>query len=344
MGCLAGRRVVLIGGGGFIGHHLALALSERGCHVEIIDSLQVNNLLSIASRDPQDANRELYMQFATQRLELLRDAGVPLHTQDARDYHALCHLLNGIQPDTIIHLAAVAHANLSNKDPHSTFDHSLRTLENALDNARSDKLSVRHFVYFSSSMVYGDFKGHAVTEKTPCDPIGIYGALKLAGERMVIAYNQVFGLPYTIIRPSALYGERCVSRRVGQIFIENALRGADVVVQGDGSDLLDFTYVQDLANGVMLALERDEAINETFNITYGQSRSLRDMATILQRHFPDLTVRYEPRDRLTPRRGTLCIDKAIAMLDYRPQFPLEAGLERYVNWYKEMAHAVCAVG
>ena len=124
-----------------------------------------------------------------------------------------------------MHLAAVAHANRSNKDPFSTFDHSMRTLENALDWARGVELE--HFIFFSSSMVYGNFRPPTVTEDHPLDPIGIYGALKLGGEKLVIAYNQVFGLPYTIIRPSALYGPRCVSRRVGQAFIESALVGRD---------------------------------------------------------------------------------------------------------------------
>ena len=68
-------------------------------------------------------------------------------------------------------------------------------------------------------------------ENTICNPLGIYGALKFAGEKMVIAYNQVFDLPYTIIRPSALYGERCVSRRVGQIFLENAVQGKTLLFE-----------------------------------------------------------------------------------------------------------------
>ena len=89
---------------------------------------------------------------------------------------------------------------------------------------------VEHFIYFSSSMVYGHFSETAVIEESSCNPIGIYGALKYGGEKLVIAYNQVFDLPYTIVRPSALYGERCVSRRVGQIFIENALSGKDIKI------------------------------------------------------------------------------------------------------------------
>ena len=94
--------------------------------------------------------------------------------------------------------------------------------------------AVEHFIFFSSSMVYGHFKEPEVSETTVCEPLGIYGALKYGGEKLVIAYNQVFDLPYTIIRPSALYGERCVSRRVGQIFIENALTTGEITLSGDG--------------------------------------------------------------------------------------------------------------
>ncbi|RMF82813.1 MAG: NAD(P)-dependent oxidoreductase [Planctomycetota bacterium] len=340
---LHGKRVALVGGAGFIGHNLALELQRCGGHVEIIDSLQVNNLLSVAG-DPRIPDRELYLRIINERLDVLRAADIALHTQDARDYHALSRLLAEIDPQIIVHLAAVANANLSNKDPHSTFDHSLRTLENALDAARSPSLSVERFIYFSSSMVYGDFHAESVAEDAPCDPIGIYGALKLAGERMVIAYNQVFDLPYTIIRPSALYGERCVSRRVGQVFIENALRGARIDVAGDGSDRLDFTYVQDLVHGVTRVLDSPNAINETFNITFGSSRSLRELTEILAEHFPSLEVRYTPRDKLTPKRGTLCIDKARRLIGYEPQYPLERGMQCYVQWYQELTDAACAVG
>ena len=102
-----------------------------------------------------------------------------------------------------MHLAAVSHANRSNKDPYTTFDNSLRTLENALDASRNRIKNLYTYV----SMVYGNFKTKKVDEETNCNPIGIYGALKFSGEKIVIAYNQVFDLPYTIIRPSALYGE-----------------------------------------------------------------------------------------------------------------------------------------
>jgi nucleoside-diphosphate-sugar epimerase len=186
-------------------------------------------------------------------------------------------------------------------------------------------------------MVYGNFEGEAVSEERTCEPLGIYGALKLAGEKLVIASNQVFDLPYTIVRPSALYGERCVSRRVGQAFVENAIRGNDVTVNGDGSDALDFTYVGDLVQGICRAIVKEEARNEIFNLTYGRGRTLNEMAEILQRNFPGVAVRHQPRDKLMPERGTLSTEKARRLLGYAPQFPLEAGFQAYIDWYKAVA-------
>lgn len=331
---LAGKRIAIIGGAGFIGHNMALELVRRGAEVHVIDSLQVNNLGAYSHKKSGNPNADLYVMLIQERLDLLRAAGVQLHVVDARDYQLLSPHLGAMEPDAVIHLAAIAHANRANKDPYSTFDHSMRTLENALDSSRSQK---PHFIYFSSSMVYGNFEGEAVKEDRRCEPMGIYGALKYAGEKLVIAYNQVFDLPYTIVRPSALYGERCVSRRVGQAFIENALRGQDLVINGDGTDALDFTYIGDLIQGVMLTLVRPESRGETFNLTYGQGRSLNDLAKIVQEHFPGCRVTYNPRDSLMPERGTLSVEKAKTLLGYRPQFPLEVGFVNYIKRYKEFA-------
>jgi len=334
MKSVKGMKITLVGGAGFIGHNLALKLKELGAQVDVIDSLQVNNLYSFSTATADAPNRDLYIKIINERLDLMRNAGIQLHLQDARDYHALSRMISDISPDVIIQLAAVSHANKSNKDPFSTFDHSLRTLENALDAARG--CNVKHFIFFSSSMVYGNFNGTAVTEESICNPIGIYGALKFAGEKMVIAYNQVFNLPYTIIRPSALYGERCVSRRVGQIFLENAVSGQDVTIHGDGSDALDFTYIQDLIQGVVKSIENPNAINQIFNMTCGQGREIREMAELVKKNFPGINIKYLPKDALMPDRGTLSVEKAKTMIGYAPSFPLEKGYQQYIDWYKNL--------
>ncbi|MBL0348782.1 MAG: NAD(P)-dependent oxidoreductase [Elusimicrobia bacterium] len=328
---IKGRRILLLGGAGFIGHNLALSLKSQGADVHVVDGLQVNNLLYYSSRDHEGPNRDLYVGFINERLRLLQDAGVPLWVEDLRDYHALARTFEKIKPQTVVHLAAVAHAGKSNKDPFSTFDHSLRTLENALDCSRG---RIEHFVYFSSSMVYGNFRTPEVTEDHPLDSIGIYGALKVAGEKMVTAYHQVFNLPYTIVRPSALYGERCVSRRVGQVFIESALAGTPLRVDGDGSERLDFTYIGDLVRGVELAMVKDAARNETFNITHGQSRSVQELIEVVRSEFPNIKVERVERDKLMPFRGTLDVEKARRLLGYAPAYPIEKGFRDYIAWYK----------
>jgi nucleoside-diphosphate-sugar epimerase len=328
---LRGRSVALIGGAGFIGHHLALELARRGAEVHVVDSLQVNNLLTFSTKMPDLHNRELYLKIIHERLDLMHRAGVTLHVLDARDYHQFGNLLFTFKPQVFIHLAAVAHAGRANKDPYSTFDHSLRTLENALDCARN---YAQQFVYLSSSMVYGNFETESVDESHPLNPIGIYGALKLAGEKMVIAYQQVFNLPYTIIRPSALYGPRCVSRRVGQVFIESAMDGSVLKVEGDGQEKIDFTYVDDLVDGICLALEHPGAKNQIFNMTYGGARKIRDLVDIVLKEFPNARVETIPRDDLRPYRGTLSVKRAREAIGYQPKLPIEAGMAKYIQWYR----------
>lgn len=313
-------RVTILGGAGFIGSHLSLALAARGDQVSVVDSLGVNNILT---------HRDRYARFIEERLDLLRAAEVPVVIQDARDYHALSRVLSDLAPQVIVHAAAVAHAGQSNKDPHSTFDHSLRTLENTLDWARNN---CEHFIFLSSSMVYGNFQTASVSEEHPLDSIGIYGALKVAGEKIVTAYNQVFGLPYTIIRPSALYGPRCVSRRVVQAFIEDAIAGKTLRVQGDGFESIDFTYIDDLVDGMLRVIDVPAAKGEVFNLTYGQARTVLGLARNVAEHFPT-RIELVPRDVLMPHRGTLSIGKAHDLLGYAPRHPLESGVPRYIDWY-----------
>ena len=324
------KRVLLVGGCGFIGHNLAMHLKKKGCTIFIVDSLSVNNVLSFT--DSEIKNKKLYNAILNNRIELLNSNGINLIVQDARDYHAISRVYDEINPDIIIHLAAVSHANKSNKDPHSTFDHSFRTLENTLDFSKNKKT---HVIYLSSSMVYGDFDAKDVNEETQCKPIGIYGTLKYSGELLVKAYNQIFDLPYTIIRPSALYGERCISRRVGQIFIENALFGKKISVNGLGDEKLDFTYILDLIQGISKSIGNEKAYNQIFNITFGEGRQILKLIEIIKNNFSNIEVEFKERSKLVPVRGTLSNAKSKDLLGYRSEWPLEKGYQQYISWYKD---------
>ena len=327
---LQNLNILILGGAGFIGHNLALHLKKLGAKISIIDSLNVNHLGSMKQNLDSLPNKELLKDILYERLRLLENSKIPIYVQDVREYHKVSKYFSEIKPKVVIHLAAVSHANRSNKDPHSTFDHSLRTLENALDSAKE---TIEHFIFLSSSMVYGNFKSDKVDEKTHCEPLGIYGALKYAAEKIIISYNQVFDLPYTIVRPSALYGERCISRRVGQIFIENALQNKEIEIHGDGSEKLDFTYIKDLIDGITKVIENPSSKNEIFNLTFGQGRPIFDLLNILKENFPSTAIKKIPRDKLMPKRGTLSIEKARSLINYNPNWPIDKAYPEYIKWY-----------
>ena len=324
------KKILIIGGAGFIGHNLAIKLKENNFDVSIVDGLEVNNLTSVIGNYDNLPYPLLSKKIIDNRLDLLSEKKISLYVQDARNYHSLSHIISKTKPEILIHLAAVSHAVRSNKNPYNTFDHSLRTLENALD---ASKNNVKHFIFLSSSMVYGNFKSQEVTEESACEPIGIYGALKYAAEKIIIAYNQVFNLPYTILRPSALYGERCISRRVGQIFIENALFDKELTINGDGKEKLDFTYIEDLTDGILNIINNKNSINQIFNLTYGEGREINDMIDILKNSFSKIKVKKVDRDNLMPYRGTLSMNKAKSLLNFKSNWKLEKGYKRYIEWY-----------
>jgi nucleoside-diphosphate-sugar epimerase len=143
-------------------------------------------------------------------------------------------------------------------------------------------------------------------------------------------------MPYTIVRPSALYGPTCINRRVGQIFIEEAFRGGTLALEGGGEDRLDFTHVDDVVRGLVLVLTRPAALNETFNVTYGESRPIKELVAILRRRFPEVKVENRPWQKTIPHRGTLDIGRARRKIGYAPLVPIEEGYPRYIDWYEEI--------
>lgn len=325
------KKILIIGGSGFIGHNLSIFLKKKDLNVYVVDNFGVNNLNSIIYEHKDKRKIEIYKNFLKERIGLLKKNKIPISKIDAKNFTKLKRYIQKLKPNTIVHLAAVSHADRSNKNPQKTFDNSLVTLQNALEASRSLN---PHFIFFSSSMVYGDFKKNSVNEKTDCNPKGIYGTLKYCSELLIKSYNQVFGLKYTIIRPSALYGERCISSRVGQIFLEKSIKKKKISVNGDGKDKLDFTYINDLVIGVYKIIMNKKSYNQIFNITYGQSRKISDMLDLVKKNFENIKVEYVKRDKMVPKRGTLSTLKAKKLLKFKSAYPLEKGFLNYIEWYK----------
>ena len=181
-------------------------------------------------------------------------------------------------------------------------------------------------------MVYGDFTDD-VTEDAICNPQGQYGIMKLAGEWLVKDYTRRDNLVHTIIRPSAVYGPLDVEDRVISKFLLTAMRGGTLKVNGAG-ETLDFTYVEDAADGIVAASLSDNTENKTYNITKSHSRSLLDAANLAVKIVGKGTIECKDRDLDFPSRGALNIDAARKDFGFDPKVDVEEGFEKYYEWFK----------
>jgi UDP-glucose 4-epimerase len=314
------ERILVVGGAGFIGSHICKKLVKLGHEVAIFD-------LFLQYLPSAEYNYQDVLQY---RLKDLIEKGVKINRGDVRYKENIENVIDDFRPSRIIHLAAMPLSNISNVFIDEALESTITSTTNILQIIRKRKF-VKRFVYTSSSMVYGDFKYTPADEEHPTNPKDIYGGSKLCGEVMTKTFHNRFGIEYTIVRPSAVYGPSDINQRVSQIFIDNAIKGKEIVVQG-GDLKLDFTYVEDVAEGFVLATMSPKGANQTFNITCGDGRSLVEYAEILKKHIPNIKVKVTEADKKLPVRGTLDITKARKLLKYNPQYDLEKGIVEYLKF------------
>jgi UDP-glucose 4-epimerase len=318
-------KILITGGAGFIGSYVCRKLLEMGHEVVVYDAF-VNYISPFKST--LNAHRELRFRGIADQIDFRRG--------DTRDKSHLRRVILEARPERILHLAALPIADLSNRHSEEALTSILDGAVNVLEVLR-DVDFVERFVYVSSSMIYGDFEEIPAPEDHPKRPKDIYGGTKYAGEVMTETFSRRYDIPCSIIRPSAVYGPFDVNRRVSQIAIENALLGKPFTLFGGGHQVLDFTFVEDAADGFIKVMLHDQGSGNAFNITYGHGYSIRKYAEILQGHFPNLELKIvEEEDVFRPKRGALSIEKARRLVGYDPQVPLEEGIKRYVEVYREL--------
>ena len=188
-------------------------------------------------------------------------------------------------------------------------------------------------VFLSSSTVYGNFESDAVDENSRCNPFGIYATLKYCCELLFKSVGENSELNYSIARPSALYGERCISRRVSQVFLENTYRGHKNIFRGLKDEKLDFTYISDLVDGLVKLGFHSKAYRQIFNLTYGNAVPVLSTIDILSKFFPKIKIELEDRNQATPIRGTLLNSKAKDLLGFAPKYSFYRGYPKYIKWF-----------
>jgi nucleoside-diphosphate-sugar epimerase len=287
--------------------------------------------------------------FDTLRRNALAEAGldkapgVELVVGDVRDLGALEHAAQGV--DYVVHMASIAGVDTVLKNPVLTMEVSIEGTMNALRAARATG-KVKRFIDFSTSEVFGSYAFRVrEADVTSLGAVGearwTYAVSKLATEHLAHNYWKQFGLPTVAIRPFNIYGPGQLGEGAIHTFIVRALRGDDIEIHNEGSQIRAWCYIDDIVEAVLLGLERPEAVGQAFNV--GNSRSV---CTIydLARHvirlsgsesklvfvkwpFADVELRIPN------------IDKARRLLGYEPKVDLDEGLLRTIQWYREQEKA-----
>ena len=312
------QKIFITGGLGLIGHNVVRRLLDLGHEVSITDTQTNYGLV------PQDEIDYLM----TERRRIISETELQCHRVDIADREGIDWLIRTYRPDTVIHLASFPRQKVVNANPQFGSRSMIEGLLNLCE--ASKQHGVGKFVYISSSMVYGDFVDQ-VQEDAPCQPQGQYGIMKLAGEWLVRDYTRRGCFDHVITRPSAVYGPRDVEDRVVSQFMLSAMRGLTLRVNG-ANESLDFTYVDDVAHGIVAAALESRANNKIYNITRGRSCTLLDAANLAVQIAGRGRVEIQDRDRNFPSRGALNITAARRDLGFDPRIDIQEGFQRYYEW------------
>ncbi len=314
------RRILVTGGLGLIGHNVVRRLQEVGHEVIVTDICTNYGIVPQSEIDYLISERRKRIDTSTRVYSI--DIGDPVGME--------C-LFRTYKFDTVIHMASFPRQKVVNANPMI----GSRTMSEGLLNLLelSTRYDICKFVYISSSMIYGDFTDD-VREDAICRPQGQYGIMKLAGEWLTRDYTRKTGMSHVIIRPSAVYGPYDVEDRVVSKFLLTGRRSGTIKVNGV-TETLDFTFVDDAADGIVAAAIREEANNNTYNITRGQSHSLLTAAELAVKITGRGRIEIGDRDQDFPSRGALNIDAARRDLGFDPKIDIEQGFEIYNDWLND---------
>jgi nucleoside-diphosphate-sugar epimerase len=315
---IEGKRILITGGAGFIGTSLGLRLHEHN-DIVIFDNFHRN-------------------AFAT--TELGKSPRVEVITGDVRDEDALKSAVKGCH--VVVHMASIAGVDTVMKNPVLTMDVSLYGTANVLKACLDASDTLERFIDFSTSEVFGTHAYNvAEADVTTLGAVGearwTYAVSKLATEHLTYNYFKQHGLPTVAVRPFNIYGPRQVGQGAIHHFIRKALAHESVTVHNDGSQIRSWCYIDDIVDGIILALEKPEAVGHTFNI--GNPRgtvTVYNLAKeIIRLSSSSSSIECIPWDFTDVELRIPNIDKARDLLGYQPRVDLEEGLLRTILWYRK---------
>ena len=305
---------LVTGGVGFIGSHLVEELVKRGEQVRVLDN------------------------FSTGKRENLSDLQekIELVEGDIRSYHIVHEVVQGV--DFVLHQGALPSVPRSINDPITTNEVNVGGTLNILDAARD--AGVKRVVYASSSSVYGANKALPKREDMIPQPISPYAVAKLTGEKYCHVFSRTYGLETVALRYFNVFGPRQDPQSqysaVIPRFVVGMMEGQELTIHGDGTQSRDFTYVSNVVEANLLAVQAEGVSGEAFNLACGASMSLNEVVEkIAQTLDCEANVVYGPPRSGDVARSQADISRAGKYLGYEPLVEAREGLERVVLWFRQ---------
>jgi nucleoside-diphosphate-sugar epimerase len=314
---IEGRRILLTGGAGFIGTALVARLADKN-QLRVLDLLRRN---------------------ALEPAGLANHPNVTLIRGDVRDAATVREATKGV--DAVVHMASIAGVDTVMQDPVLTMEVSIEGTMNAL-RAAHEAGGVRRFIDFSTSEIFGRY-AFRVTEGdiAQLGAVGearwTYAVSKLATEHLAHSYWKRWGLPTCSVRPFNIYGPGQIGEGAIHTFIVRALRNERITIHNEGDQIRSWCYIDDIVEGILLCLERPEAVGQSFNI--GNPRStltIYNLARLVIRLAQsESEIEFVKWDHPDVELRIPNVEKATALLGLRPKVDLEEGLVRTIRWYRE---------
>jgi UDP-glucuronate 4-epimerase len=320
------KKVLVTGGAGFIGSNVAEQLLKRGDDVVIVD--EINDYYDVTIKE---GNLALLTELAE---KLGGDGRLKIYRGDICDERFMENLMETERPQWVCHMAARAGVRPSIQDPYVYIHSNIRGTTNLME--LSHKFGVKNFVFASSSSVYGGSTSTYFSEEENVDnPVSPYAASKKACELLSYTYHHLYNLNVSALRFFTVYGPRGRPDMAPFKFIDRVSRGLELQQFGDGSSSRDYTYISDIVDGIIRAVDRPHPY-EVFNLGKGNGTSLKEFIGLVQKH-----VGKEAKIKVMPDQpGDVpytCADvsKAYRLLGYKAKVPFEEGIRRTAQWYKK---------
>ena len=313
------EKILVTGSSGFIGMHLSKRLLDQKFQVYGIDNL--NDYYDVSLKEKRLEILSKYKKFK-------------FFKEDISDLDSMKKIFSEVKPDRVVNLAAQAGVQYSLRNPHAYIQSNIKGFLNILECCRYEK--VQGLIYASSSSVYGSSRKYPCSTKDRVDsPISIYAATKKSNELMANSYSHLYNLRSTGLRFFTVYGEWGRPDMSMYIFLNKIFSGEEVIIFNHGDLYRDFTYIDDIINGIISSLEKNFKC-EIFNLGNNKPEHIMQVLKIMENELKiKIKINFKGMQKGDVKTSFADIEDSIGKLGFKPKQTIYEGIPKFIKWYKE---------